>query len=1147
MNRFILLFCLLPIMANAQLEFGPEIPILPVDEGFIYNLEEAVTADLDGDGDLDAVVLSWSEELVWFENMDGEGSFGLAKFISKTGAESKYVKTWDRDGDGDLDILVTEDRGLYWYENLGGFGIFAERQLLNSRISTSRSLLYTDLNGDGTLDFLHAGSGFFQWFEFADSTDNFELAKAYISSSLGTVADLAVGDVDQDGDLDVALTDVGEGQLLLFINQDSVFAAPQIIMSGVSAIMYSVEIVDLDGDGNLDLLSVIPEEDKVVYFPNADGLATFDRQVVVSEAESNGFFAYSQDLDGDGDMDVLSGNAWIENQNGTFSVPKYLGIPDYQSEVSFPDLDGDGDVDIFFGLSWIENSDGAGDFSPIQWFSSQARGIQKLLARDVDQDGDMDLLGISAIDNVTVWLENINSVFATHSFTFHSKDIAVGDVDGDGDQDVVNLRRDQTIGLFLFHQEGGYYDHMRTLNNEFGQLEQIFLTDLDSDNDLDILYFSTGGVQWLRNEDGLGTFSEGISVPLYTPPSYVYPMDIDADGDVDVIYETDVFDWIYLVENTDGQGTFSSPVLLSQLSVGPIFTPGDFDGDGDLDLLRPEGWHENTTGNGVLGVFHPIDKLAKEGVAFDIDQDGDLDVISESPDNDLAWFENLDGKGTFDEAQIIAGRYADQIAIADLDGDTDLDVIFSAGIFDGYLAWHQNLGIKTGFSGSCFFDENENKIRDPQEFGIFHNKIIVQPSSITAFTDSNGYYEYGLGNGTYTISNLLPDHWELTTDSATYRLNINNSVVRNIDFGLRPTSLIDEVIPTITSGPNRCGFGVPLWLHFENRGTTIASGYITFELDSLTSFVSASPAPDEIINDHLLRWNFTDMLPSFQEAIRLELQMPGVDFIDSSVSFQAKTYIEGESIENASGAYHSTIACAYDPNDKLVDPPGVDDENYTLFKEVLNYTVRFQNTGTDTAFTVRIEDVLDDDLDWSTFRPIAASHDYTPSLDLQDGKVVFLFENILLPDSTTNEGASHGFVQYSIEALDNLPEGTLIENTADIYFDFNPPIRTNTTQNTLVSKILTSTKALPTTVSIEVSPNPFDQYIQIRTADLPKATSYQVGLRDVFGRLLQTKTIQSGQQMRMEGEHLAPGMYFLELRDGANHLLYSKKLLRTGH
>jgi uncharacterized repeat protein (TIGR01451 family) len=144
---------------------------------------------------------------------------------------------------------------------------------------------------------------------------------------------------------------------------------------------------------------------------------------------------------------------------------------------------------------------------------------------------------------------------------------------------------------------------------------------------------------------------------------------------------------------------------------------------------------------------------------------------------------------------------------------------------------------------------------------------------------------------------------------------------------------------------------------------------------------------------------------------------------------------------------------AFDPNDKQGYPLGYGTQHYVRPGTPLEYQVRFQNTGNDTAFTVRIVDTLSAWLDPSTFRPSASSHQYTWDLT-GAGVVTFLFENILLADSNVNEPASHGFIKFGIDHRANAPLETVIENTAEIYFDFNDPIITNTTYHRLGENFL---------------------------------------------------------------------------------------------
>jgi sugar lactone lactonase YvrE len=142
------------------------------------------------------------------------------------------------------------------------------------------------------------------------------------------------------------------------------------------------------------------------------------------------------------------------------------------------------------------------------------------------------------------------------------------------------------------------------------------------------------------------------------------------------------------------------------------------------------------------------------------------------------------------------------------------------------------------------------------------------------------------------------------------------------------------------------------------------------------------------------------------------------------------------------------IRDSYDPNDKQVVPTGTTAQHYTPTGAPLRYQIRFQNTGTDDAYRVEVVDTLAADLDLRTLRLATASHPFRLAVSGHGRPVLtFTFDNINLPPAARNEAASNGFVQFSIQPKAGLAARTLIENHADIYFDYNPPVRTNTTAN----------------------------------------------------------------------------------------------------
>ncbi len=146
---------------------------------------------------------------------------------------------------------------------------------------------------------------------------------------------------------------------------------------------------------------------------------------------------------------------------------------------------------------------------------------------------------------------------------------------------------------------------------------------------------------------------------------------------------------------------------------------------------------------------------------------------------------------------------------------------------------------------------------------------------------------------------------------------------------------------------------------------------------------------------------------------------------------------------------------SYDPNDKTGYPNGFCAAHYIESNQAIEYKIRFQNTGTDTAFTVVVRDTLPLSLDPATVQPGASSHAYDFEL-LGNGVVQFTFGNIMLPDSNVNEMASHGFVNFTASQMAGNTNGTVINNQAAIYFDFNSPVYTNTYTHTVADDFVQS-------------------------------------------------------------------------------------------
>lgn len=240
---------------------------------------------------------------------------------------------------------------------------------------------------------------------------------------------------------------------------------------------------------------------------------------------------------------------------------------------------------------------------------------------------------------------------------------------------------------------------------------------------------------------------------------------------------------------------------------------------------------------------------------------------------------------------------------------------------------------------------------------------------------------------------------------------------------------------------------------------------------------------------------------------------------------------------------------AFDPNDKSAVPTGIGTLNYIPKNTDIDYKIRFQNTGTDTAFNIVILDTLSQNLDAASVLPGAASHDYQFALltdPTTNAKILsFSFDNIMLPDSNINEVASNGFVQFSIAQQLDLADETELENTAAIYFDFNEPVITNTVFHTIgmpIGRFVTDIDELilPTNRKIQFSPNPFyERTTMVIGGPLIKKGKLQ--LYDLTGKLIQEQSF-SGSSTVIYRNNLTNGIYFYKVFE-ADQLLNNGKLI----
>jgi len=233
---------------------------------------------------------------------------------------------------------------------------------------------------------------------------------------------------------------------------------------------------------------------------------------------------------------------------------------------------------------------------------------------------------------------------------------------------------------------------------------------------------------------------------------------------------------------------------------------------------------------------------------------------------------------------------------------------------------------------------------------------------------------------------------------------------------------------------------------------------------------------------------------------------------------------------------------AYDPNDKQAVPVGYDEEHYIERGIPLEYTIRFQNTGTDTAFNIAIRDTLSPWLNPGSVRPGVSSHPYHWAL-LGQNVLEFKFDNILLPDSNVNLSGSNGYVRFLVEQHPGLPLETDVFNRAAIYFDYNPPVITNTTHHRVGKNFIKVSSWSPENpvMRLKAFPNPVLESATVELSNIPANSSLEWILSDVSGREVLNRTTTGG-RLDIQRSGMPAGIYWLQVRE-KGRLLGNGKLV----
>jgi len=749
-----------------------------------------------------------------------------------------------------------------------------------------------------------------------------------------------------------------------------------------------------------------------------------------------------------------------------------------------------------------ENSQGASDFwvvkldsiGNIQWQNTiGGDSTDNLYSLQQTTDGGYILGGFS-----------ISSISGDKTeYSIGGSDYWVVKLDASG-----NIQWQNTIGgyendnLYSLQQttDGGYILGGRSMSNATGDktensqgLDDYWVVKIDA----------TGNIQW-QNTIGGNSWDELESIEQTSDGGYILGGSSDSDNSGDKT-ENSQGDFDYWVVKLDATGN-----LQWQNTIG-----GD-----NWDKLKSI--QQTTDGSYIFGGY------SSSNISGDKTENsqGNYDywVINIDSIGNILWQNTIGGlyaealssiKQTIDGGYIIGGQSVSPISgdkTEDSQGNNDYWVI---KLTDKY-----NL-----IDGKMYADVNNNTIQDVGELGVSNKMVTEQNTGRLSFSQQNGKYSLSvLDTGGFSVSASTINYYNsVPLVHTAYFNNINQTDSLN-DFALQPNGVINDVCINLTPvSLFRSGFDATYYISYINNGTTTLTPTVIFFPDANVSFTSANVTPTSVTTDSVV-WNIGALAPfqsgSIVVTVNVHTGLPIGSLINSSVRIEP---VAGDA--NPGCNYSSwevfTIG-SFDPNDILVSRD-------TLFTTeipnppYLDYIIRFQNTGNDTAFNVKVLNPLDTNkLQLNTLEYVASSHPVNMNFIYHERNMEFKFDNILLPDSNVNEPLSHGFIHYRIKPKTSLVLNDSIKNTAAIYFDFNDPVITNTATTHVV--LPTGIASYQSAENIQLFPNPAQSELNIQHI----AAVEKIQVIDVLGKIVFEKKTNSQQYLKINISQFQNGVYFVK-------------------
>jgi Secretion system C-terminal sorting domain len=445
-----------------------------------------------------------------------------------------------------------------------------------------------------------------------------------------------------------------------------------------------------------------------------------------------------------------------------------------------------------------------------------------------------------------------------------------------------------------------------------------------------------------------------------------------------------------------------------------------------------------------------------------------------------------------------------------------------------------------------FVDANSNGVKDSGEINFANGNFVYQKNAgvsnyISSPTGTYSLYDANLTNVydfSYQINPEFSSYFSAGTTSYT-GLSISPTGTQTLYFPITSTAPFEDLSVTIVPIEQpRPGFNYTNVIELKNTGVTTYSGTLDFvkspqvTITNVTETTTTTPSG--------FSHSFTNLLPNEVRSIYVTMSVPAIPTVnlDDILSISATITVPTGDVNSTNNSFANSqiVIGAYDPNDKLESHGAKIQFNQFTANDYLYYTIRFQNEGTANAINVRIEDVLNSKIDETSVQMISASHIYT--MQRTTNNLIWNFNNINLPPMSVDAEMSKGYVTFKAKLKPGFAVGDMIPNSANIFFDTNPAIVTNTFTTEFVAAL---NNLDFDSGSFIIYPNPSNDLVQI-SLNTTSETIDSIVIFDVLGKVVKSVETVNSNQTNIDVSELSSGVYMVEVATD-NNLKQVKKLV----